>query len=149
MNKRIISCLVVAMLSASLQAQVYTWVDENGKTHYSDKKPDGAAKDKVEQVDESALDNPNVVDSSVSNVDVDRMTRDRKRREQEDATKAKRQITQAAQEWKNANCSEQMENIRQGKAGGGTRIVGTKQVKRCNQAIPSEFKPYLSGYIVE
>lgn len=43
------ACLALLFATAASHAEIYKWVDANGKTHYSEKKDD-AGKSKVEQV---------------------------------------------------------------------------------------------------
>jgi len=43
------ACLTLLFATAASQAEIYKWVDANGKTHYSEKKDD-AGKAKVEEV---------------------------------------------------------------------------------------------------
>ena len=38
---RPLAMLAAALLASSVQAQVFKWVDENGKTHYGEKPPPG------------------------------------------------------------------------------------------------------------
>ena len=49
-------CSVLLLLASSPQAEVYRWVDENGKTHYSDKKPKSEAEDITEAVKKQNID---------------------------------------------------------------------------------------------
>ena len=49
-------CSVLLLLASSPQAEVYRWVDENGKTHYSDKKPKTKAEDITEAVKKQNID---------------------------------------------------------------------------------------------
>ena len=149
MKKSVKFVLVTTLLCCSgLQAQVYTWVDENGKTHYSDKKPSGVNEANITEVKEADA-KLNVIDSKASGLDANKMSRDREGREQEDAEKAEQLKAKEAQAWKAKNCSTQIVNERRGTAGGGSRIVGTKEVKRCNQEIPSAYQPFLSDYLPE
>ena len=143
------ACLIL-VLSTAAQAQVYKWVDENGKVHYSDKKPPDNAQQKVEVVDEAVLnDESNVLDSADDGVDPNRLQRDRERREQEREDKEQKRLASEADNFKNEHCVTREEPIRRGKAGGGTRVVGKEEVKRCLQAIPEELRPFLSDYIYE
>ncbi len=52
-------CLVLLFVSSGSDAEIFKWVGENGKTHYSDKKPE-AEKLKVEEskLKTSARENP-------------------------------------------------------------------------------------------
>ena len=45
----ILPCLLLLFISSGNSAEIFKWVDENGKTHYSDKKPD-AEKLKVDKL---------------------------------------------------------------------------------------------------
>ena len=137
---------VLSLLPLSAVAQVYTWTDENGKVHYSDKKPSQTAGAEVKQVEDSALKNFNVIDSQDAEVDVDQISEARKNRRQEDEAKKQARSSRAAENWKSKNCSIDVENIRQGNANGTTRIIGTKEVKRCKQPIPPAYRPFLADY---
>lgn len=46
--KRKIAILTLAAFPAFASAEIYKWVDENGKTHYSDKAPHGVKAEKKE-----------------------------------------------------------------------------------------------------
>jgi len=48
-NKLILLLTAMMLLSMGHSAEIYRWVDENGKVHYSDKPPKGAKK-KAQQV---------------------------------------------------------------------------------------------------
>lgn len=48
--------IVLLMSASSSQAEVYRWVDENGKTHYSDKKPKTDAEDITQAVKKQNID---------------------------------------------------------------------------------------------
>jgi hypothetical protein len=49
MNYRVIlgCCLLVTLCQGALAAKVYTWVDENGVTHYGEQPPQGATAKKI------------------------------------------------------------------------------------------------------
>ena len=128
-------------------AQVYRWVDENGKVHYSDKKPSGDDKQQVELVDEAELGaNTNVLESVDDGVDANELQKQRVQRENEREEREDQRLSEQAKAFAASYCATVTENIRQGKAGGGTRIVGSEEVKRCNKPIPEQLQPYLPGY---
>ena len=131
-------------------AQVYKWVDENGKVHYSDKKPPASENKAVEVVDESILnDDANILDSTDDGVDPDRLRADRLRREQNREDEENQAREQQAKSFQAKNCYTRTEEIRRGNAGGGTRVVGTQEVKRCRQPIPNHLQPYLEDFTYE
>lgn len=49
MARLLLSALILALAAATAQAQIYRWVDANGKTHYSDAPP-ATGKPKVDMV---------------------------------------------------------------------------------------------------
>lgn len=55
MKKMLIAIAALAALSSASNAEIYKWVDENGKTHLSDKKEDIPAKKNVEEVKVSSV----------------------------------------------------------------------------------------------
>ena len=149
-SSAVLFTLLSLLFASSTQAQVYKWVDENGKVHYSDKKPPESEHQKIEVVDEAVLNTEsNVQESAADTVDANRLQKDRELREKARDDKEQQQLEAEAANFKNTNCIIREEQIRRGKAGGGTRVVGTEQVKRCLQPIPEKLKPFLSDYIYE
>lgn len=45
--RRVVLVLLIIFSAASVEAQVYRWVDKDGKVHYSDKKPKDAASEEL------------------------------------------------------------------------------------------------------
>lgn len=61
-KKSIVAALIFSLLSLPSHSQFYKWVDENGKVHYSDKKP---ATDAVKMnVDRSVIPKPKIIGSA-------------------------------------------------------------------------------------
>ena len=152
LSKTIATLFLVSVIAipAATSAQVYKWVDENGKVHYSDKKPPASENKNVEVVDESVLnDEANILDSADDGVDADRLRADRLRREQAREEEENRVLEEQARNFQAKNCYTRTEEIRRGNAGGGTRVVGTQEVKRCTQPIPSHLQPYLEDFTYE
>jgi hypothetical protein len=136
-------------VSSAATAQVYKWVDENGKVHYSDKKPPNSENKAVEELTEEELNTYNIDASGDDGVDVERLKKDRERRENQRASEQERRLVQEAEAFRGKNCSSGVEDVRRGNAGGGTRVVGTREFKRCQVPIPPSLQPYLQGYTYE
>lgn len=49
--KVVVMAIVLSLLPTLGFAEIYKWTDDNGKVHYSNKKPEKNKKDKVEKVD--------------------------------------------------------------------------------------------------
>ena len=127
-------------------SQVYKWVDEDGRVHYSDKKPPESESTELEVVEEQ----PGNVDASGDDgVDVEILKRDRERRERQREIERDQRLRLEAERFRAEHCYEQTETVRRGTSAGGSRVVGTQDVKRCRQAIPTYLQPYLSGFTTE
>lgn len=124
--------------------QVYRWVDEHGNVHYSDKKPPESDAKTVDQVEMSEVEN--TVDSGADNRSAAQMRVNRLQREKERAEKNEKRLAEGAIKFQEKNCYIATEYERKGKVGGGTRIVSTKEVKRCRTPIPDSLKPYMGDY---
>ncbi len=98
----VIGCLVVL----PAHAQVYKWVDANGKTQYSDSPPAGAAKAAVVKGAPAAADKPAQTDWQ----EKDREFRSRKIK-QEDATRKEEEETQKLAQEKSKACLSAREQI--------------------------------------
>ena len=94
--------LVALLAATAVNAQVYQWKDDKGKTHYSDKPPVGAPV--VQRPIESAPTTSPPVSSSPQKTTADRELEFRKRQKdaQESAEKAKKEQTASAD--KKENC---------------------------------------------
>lgn len=141
---RLLVSLLVFAFAGPVSAQVYKWVDENGKVHYSDKKPPDSAGQNVEVVEENPI--QNTIESARDQLDADELSEAREQREAEDEAEQKKVLAARAERFQKQNCYTATEYERKPNAGGGTRIVGSKEVKRCRQPIPSNLQSYLPGY---
>lgn len=56
MNKPVLIFLVGIVVGLSVNAEVYRWVDKDGKVHYTDQKPANDAEDVTRQVNKQNID---------------------------------------------------------------------------------------------
>jgi hypothetical protein len=143
---RTILLIIICVLSAAVQAEVYKWIDEKGVVHYGDKQQDGAAIEM--QVDTSESET-----TSESNV-----SRDEKRRRIADALeedrlekKETREKKKAERERNKRQCNRLKDKMkRMKKAAGlykldkeGNRVILSDQQRSRNEkSLSNQIKKY-------
>ncbi len=120
---------VVVPLSAS--AEIYTWVDENGKKHYGDRAPSNSANAEVfEQKKINTQDALKYVEE-VDDEPVDPRVEERK-------------LKSRASKWKKKYCSYVDVFHSHGRVNAnGTREVRTRKQLSCEKKIPRKFQKYI------
>ena len=113
-------CFIAAtlLLSFTVQAQVYKWVDENGQTNYSQQPPPSG---QAEVVD---VPPPPALNSQSAQEEIDQLIEQQKAAEEADQA-AQKEAEEAAQQQaiKDENCRIARQNLRQYQDNPGRRVV--------------------------
>jgi hypothetical protein len=142
--------LIIATLAlpSFLNAKIYTWVDDEGKTHFSDKKitSDGNEKEvelkPVNSIHKPAKEIPDKEASNNSNSYKKQLEERKKKRAQEIEERAK--IRKKANSWQKKYCSYKSVFARHGRVNpNGTREVITEKRLVCSRKVPKKYALYV------
>lgn len=138
---KILLGLVLVVAASGVHSQIYKWVDENGKIHYSDRKPPS------QETEEITLKPTNVMEPTKAlENDAERKQGDdeklKKRRREEDA------LRDEARAWEQKNCSNRSIPVYAGGvAHNNRRAAGSRWVKVCDFTVPRAYQPYVTGHM--
>lgn len=91
MGKQLIVLIWILFLSSGGQAQVYRWVDESGKVHFSDKKPkSGVAEDISATVKQNNIDASGAESRKLQKVFAEETVAEKQLREREESRREAR-----------------------------------------------------------
>ena len=141
-RSNIVSCLLfvsfMALFSQTASAKIYTWVDENGKVQYSDRKP--AANNEVKRMELGPINQSDAVKVPEAKNDSFVQQDELEQQEQE-------KLRLEAKTWASKECvwRWQWNDPVKGEDGEVTGYK-RKRIKVCRSPIPSKYRRILSDY---
>jgi hypothetical protein len=140
--KFMIGFFTFIFLSMSIQAEIYSWTDDQGRKHFGDK--DKLPSESSVEVKLKPMNTMDEMHRTVSDGETARDKHLQLKKDLAEEIKKENKLRAEAIKWKNKNCpSVQVFAGHGGMNSDGTRQVNTTSVQKCSGAIPGKYARFI------